>query len=165
VSIRSTVLILTQAFDRHCFWHRHGIIPLLRNNYHGGNNVGSIVIETPAFVIWPPTLRQFHKFQDDVTPWFVDCRFGRILIMCVYGTELSDRSRGVMGRKLEGTLWEGEEGVNNFYVPQDGHTVSNGGVYELFKGRGCDWISSCGSYPKEYSWANDYDTRFYFSSF
>jgi len=105
-------------------------------------------------------------FKDDVTPWFIDCRFDRILIMCAYGMELSDRSRGVMSRKLEGTLWEGEEeGVNDFYVPQDGHTVSNGGVYKLFKGRGCDWIAGCGSYPKEYSWVNDYDTRFDFSSF
>jgi len=53
------------------------------------NNVGSIVIETPAFVIWPPTLTQFHKFKDDVIPWFIDCRFDRILIMCAYGMELS----------------------------------------------------------------------------
>ena len=65
------------------------------------NNVGSIVIETPAFIIWPPTLTQFHKFKDDITPWFVDCKFDRILIMCAYGMELSNRSRGVMGRKLE----------------------------------------------------------------
>jgi hypothetical protein len=59
-------------------------------------------------------------------------------MVCAYGTELSDRALGVVGRKLEGTLWEDEtEGVNDFYVPQDGFTISNGGVYELFKEEVC----------------------------
>ncbi len=88
------------------------------------------------------------------------------MIICAYGTELSDRALGVVGRKLEGTLWEDEtEGVNDFYVPQDGFTISNGGVYELFKEEVCGWTADCGSAPDEYTWSNDYDTRIGFATY
>jgi len=111
-------------------------------------------------VIWPPTLQRFEQFKEDITPQLAYCCVSEILIICAFGEELSSNSQGVVGRKLQGTPWEEEEGVNDFYVPCDGYTMSCGGAYELSRYRGGDWTTGCGSYPEAYTWINDYGTQF-----
>jgi hypothetical protein len=88
------------------------------------------------------------------------------VIICAYGTELSDSSLGVVGNTLEGTPWEDEkEGENDFYVPKDGFAISDSGVYELSKDEVCRWTAHCGGLPDEYMWSNDYVTRIDFAAY
>jgi hypothetical protein len=118
-----------------------------------------VVIESPGFVVWPPTRHQFERVKDVFTAQLADCCISQIVIMCAYGEELSDDSLGVVGRELKDTPWEdGIEGVNDFFVPQDTY-ISNGGVYSLKRGCGGDWITCGGELPKVYKWSNDYTGR------
>jgi hypothetical protein len=124
--------------------------------------VECVVIESPGFVIWPPTLHQFEQVKDVFTAQLADCRISEIVIICAYGEELSDDSLGVVGRELKGTPWEDEiQGVNDFFVPQDGY-ISNGGVYSLERISGGDWTARCGEVPKVYNWSNNYEGRINF---
>lgn len=135
--------------------------PSLGEHLSWWKKVDTIIIESPAFVIWPPTLQRFKQLKDDITPQLADCRVSEILIICAFGEELSIDSLGVVGRKLKGTPWEDEEeGINDFYIPCDGYTMSCGGAYKLSRYRGGEWTLGCGSSPEVYTWMNDYDTRF-----
>ena len=114
--------------------------------------VKCIVIESPGFVIWPPTLHQFEQMKDVITAQLADSYISEILIMCGYGEELSDDSLGVVGRELKGTPWEdGIEGMDDFFLPQDGH-ISSGRVYSLWRGSGGDWTTGSKGVPKVYTW-------------
>jgi len=122
-------------------------------------NVHTVILESPAFIFWPPTRQQYETVKAEITSYLNDCRLEKIFFLCAYGTELDSDIDGVEGRTLEGSIWESEsEGVNDFYVPQDGRTVSAGGVYVLLKVEGGVWIDTC-YYPAEYNWASDYTSR------
>jgi hypothetical protein len=131
--------------------------PSLGEDLSWWKNAVTIIIESPAFVIWPPTRQRFEQLKDDIPPQLTDCRVSKILIICMFGEELSSDQLGVVGRKLWGTPWEDEEeGVNNFYIPCDGYTMSWGGAYMLSRYHGGEWTMGCGSSPKVYSWMGDY---------
>jgi hypothetical protein len=134
--------------------------PSLGKHLSWWKKVVTIMIESPAFVIWPPTSQRFEQLKDDITPQLADCRISEMLIICAFREELSSDSLGVVGRKLQGTPWEDEEeGVNDFYIPCDGYTMLCGAMYSLSRSRGGEWTTGCGSSPKVYPWIGDYTGR------
>ena len=99
-----------------------------------------------------------------ITPHLNDCQLVELVFLCAFRIELNSDINGMEARTLKGSIWESvRQCENDFYVLQDGRTVSNGGAYILSKRREM-WIDSC-CYPKDYSWASDYSSQIGFSSY
>ena len=128
-------------------------------------NVKTIYLESPGYIIYPPTRSGFKELIGRISEC-VDGALERFIIRCGYGREVAhadpvndDDARDF--QQLLGTPWEDRiEGVDDYYlpvVPSQG-TLRNrrGGVYGIGIGEDRCWEEAVGSLPRGYdSWYHD----------
>jgi len=111
-----------------------------------------IYIESPGYIIYPPTRAELNLFSNNMSSCFIH-NLERLIIQCGYGREVPDRQT----QTLESTPWEDqEEGVNDFYLPRPPDMVYHeGGIYEVRRNAAGSMVGQAGLIPPEIGWIND----------
>jgi len=113
-----------------------------------------IYIESPGYIIYPPTRAELNSFANNMSSCFIH-NLDHLIIHCGYGRVVGGRQT----QSLIGTPWQDqEEGVNDFYLPQPPNMVyDGGGVYEIRRNGAGSMVGQAGTIPPEIGWVNDVD--------
>jgi hypothetical protein len=126
------------------------------------NTLVLFYIESPGFIIFPPTRAAFDMFVHRMTPGFGH-NLQRLVVRCGYGEHVDDdydNGDCIRYQTLERTPWEGRtEGVNDYFLPGD---KFDGGVYEVRRGSDGNLVGIAGLFAEECGWVDDYETTFNF---
>lgn len=126
-------------------------------------------IETPGYVIWPPTRAEVDKFvvkhSRDFGP-----HLQKLVIRCGYAREVRlvdplDEDHAIQFQQVEGTAWEDRiEGLNDYFLPGISTNTPlrnrRGGIYQIAKNKEGTWVGTGGKIPTDYTWVEDYHTTF-----
>ena len=132
-----------------------------------------IYLESPGYVIYPPTRVQLNDFVSRVTRTFGDT-LESFVIRCGYGREVlnvdaEEEDDPEQFQGLHGTPWQsGVEGLHDYYLPRvdPGCGLHNrrGGMYEICRGVPDGWVGVAGNLPVLYTWADEYEATFNFGT-
>jgi len=113
-----------------------------------------IYIESPGYIIYPPTRAELNLFANNMSSCFIH-NLDRLIIQCGYGLEVDGRHT----QTLTGTPWEDQEegeGDHDFYLPQPPNMVyEDGGIYEIRRNGVGSMVGHAGMIPQEIGWVND----------
>jgi len=119
-------------------------------------------LESPGFVVFPPTQTEFNRFVHRMADAFGHA-LQRLVVRCGYGMEVEDSyidGEYVTYQTIEGTPWEGRiEGLNDYSFLE---AISRGGIYEIRRGSDGNLVGRAGSFVEECGWVDDYETTFDF---
>jgi hypothetical protein len=131
-------------------------------------NIRVFYIETPGYVVWPPTREQLHKFVVAHSGYFGPS-MQQFIMRCGYGRELCAvdpaEEDPLEFQQVAGTEWEDRiEGLNDYFLPGVSATSPlrnrRGGIYKIEKDIDGSWVGTGGEMPTDYTWPDDYDATF-----
>jgi hypothetical protein len=128
------------------------------------NTMVFLYLESPGFVVYPPTSNEFDRFVDRMAESFGHA-LQRLVVRCGYGLDVDEHSvdgERIKHQTLKGTPWEGMiEGVDDYFLP--GGDDFDGGVYEIRRGLDGNFLIGVGGpFEEECGWVDDYETTFDF---
>jgi hypothetical protein len=126
------------------------------------NTMVFFYLESPGFVVFPPTCTEFNRFVHRMADGFGHA-LQRLVVRCGYGLDVDEHYANgecIKYQTLEGTPWESRtEGVDDYFLPGDDF---DGGIYEIRRGLDGNLVGLEGSLVEEYGWVDDYETTFDF---
>jgi hypothetical protein len=120
-----------------------------------------ICVESPGFVVFPPTRTNFDKVVGIISSEMTSEVLEMVIIHCGYGREVeipdpSEWDNAEPYQQLSGTPWEDRvEGLNDYFLPRPPPNSNlhnrRGGIYEISKNKDRQWEGGTGEMPEIYT--------------